>query len=53
MQPMSQTPYDLNDERLAFYSSHDLSNKPFIDLTGLNKLNTEIVRYSDHNFILL
>ena len=53
MQPLSQTPYDLNDERLACYSSHDLNNKPFIDLTGLDKLNTETVRYSDLNFILL
>ena len=47
MQPICQTPYDLNRELLFHYSSHDLNNKPFNEQTVLDHLNTELVHYSN------
>ena len=47
MQPISQTPYDMNDELLVCYSGHGLNNGPFDEQTVLNHLNTGLVRYSD------
>ena len=54
MQPISQTPHDLNSELLVRYSrhvynnkllvrysSHDLNNGPFNEWTILDHLNTE------------
>ena len=59
-QPISQTPYDLNNELLFRYSGHGLNNKllvcysgnglnnePFNKRTVLDHTNTELVRYSD------
>ena len=59
-QPISQTPYDLNNELLVRYSGHGLNNEllvrysghglnnePFGNRTILDHLNTELVRYSD------
>ena len=47
MQPISQTPYDLNNEPLVRYSGHGLNNEPFNEQTVLDHLNTELVHYSD------
>ena len=59
-QPISQTPYDLNNELLVRYSGHGLNNEllvrysghglnnePFGNRTILDHLNNELVRYSD------
>ena len=59
-QPISQTPYDLNNELLVRYSGHGLNNKllvrysghglnnePFDEPTVLDHSNTELVRFSD------
>ena len=60
MQPTGQTNYDLifkllfcylshvfNNKFLVRYSSHDLNNEPFKEQTILDRLNTEVVHYSD------
>ena len=59
-QPISQTPYDLNNkllvrysghglnnELLVHYSGHGLNNEPFDNQTVLDHSNTELVCYSD------
>ena len=46
-QPISQKPYDLNNELLVRYSGHGLNNEPFDEQTVLAHLNTEQVCYSD------
>ena len=47
MQPISQTPYDLNNELLFRYSGHGLNNEPFGNRTTLDHSNTKLIRYSD------
>ena len=46
-QPISQTPYDLNNQLLFRYSGHGLNNEPFDEPTVLDHSNTELVRFSD------
>ena len=46
-QPISQRPYDLNNELLFAYSGHGLNNEPFDEQTVLDHSNTKLVRYSD------
>ena len=46
-QPISQTPHDLNNERIVRYSGHGLNTEPFDERTVLDHLNTKLVRYSD------
>ena len=47
MQPISQIPYDLNNELLVGYSGHGLNNEPFDEQTVLDHFNTKLVCYSD------
>ena len=60
VQPMSQTPYDLNNKLLVHYSSHslytelvvcfsshDLNNEPFNDPTGFDHSNTKLFQNSN------